>query len=173
MLEALVVKLDGTVLWTSEDPALDWAIRGTEGAFAVVVALKLRAFKYPIKVWSGPILLPNTEPVRKQICRGILDMDVEHPDPKVALFLYRMNPEILKAIGDGKNGDMIVVHAFDGRGEESGRKAFDWALSIDGAIDRTRYQTRQELAMMQCKHSDLHVPKRIRSNKLSQSESAR
>lgn len=115
MLDVQVVKLDGTALWASEDPDLLWAMRGTEGAFAVAVAFKLRCFKYPEKVWSGPILLPNTAPVRKQICKGILDMDVENPEPRVALFLYRMNPEILKAIGDGKNGDMIVVHAFDAR----------------------------------------------------------
>jgi hypothetical protein len=151
MLDIQVVKLDGTVLWASEDPDLLWAMRGTEGAFAVAVAFKLRCFKYPEKVWSGPILLPNTAPVRKQICAGILNMDRPLPEPKVALFLYRMNPEILKAIGDGKNGDMIVVHAFDARGEEIGRKEFEWALGVPGAIDRTRYQTRKELAMMQCK----------------------
>jgi hypothetical protein len=150
MLDVQVVKLDGTILWASEEPDLLWAMRGTVGAFAVAVAFKLRCFKYPVKVWSGPILLPNTAPVRKQICEGILSMDVEQLNPKVALFLYQMNPEILKAIGDGKNGNMIVVHAFDARGEDSGRKEFEWALSVSGAIDRTRYQTRKELAMMQC-----------------------
>ena len=151
LLDVQVVKIDGTVMWTSEDPDLDWAIRGTEGAFAVAVAFKLRAFKYPQKVWSGPILLPNTAPIRKQICDGILGMDGPNHEPKVALFLYRMNPEILKAIGDGKNGNMIVVHAFDARGEEAGRKAFDWALSAEGAIDRTSLLTRRELAMLQCR----------------------
>jgi hypothetical protein len=91
--------------------------------------------------------------MRKRICDGILGMDVPNPEPRVALFLYRMNPEILKAIGDGVNGNMIVVHAFDGRGEKTGREVFDWALGADGAIDRTSYQTRRELAMLQCKYS--------------------
>jgi FAD/FMN-containing dehydrogenase len=153
MFDMQVVKLDGSVLWASEEPELLWAMRGTEGAFAVAVAFKLRCFKYPERVWSGPILLPNTATVRKQICTGILNMDVDQPEPRVALFLYRMAPDILKAIGDGKNGNMIVVHAFDARGEDTGRKEFDWALSVPGAIDRTCYQTRKELAMMQCESS--------------------
>ncbi|KIW07641.1 uncharacterized protein PV09_01584 [Verruconis gallopava] len=149
LLDMQVVKLDGTVIWASEEPDLLWAMRGTEGSFAVAVAFKLRCFKYPQKVWSGPILIPNSREAQKQICTGILGMDQDHPEPKTALFLYRMNPEILKAIGDGKNGDMIVVHAFDARGEEAGREAFGWALNIPGVIDRTRYQTMKELAMMQ------------------------
>lgn len=151
MLDVQVVKMDGSVIWASEEPDLLWALRGTEGAFAIAVNFKFRARKYPQKVWSGPILLPNTAPMRKQICDGILGMDTDQPEPKVAMFLYMMNPEIIKLMGDGENGDMIVVHALDARGEESGRKEFDWALSVPGSIDRTSYQTRRELAMMQCR----------------------
>jgi FAD/FMN-containing dehydrogenase len=34
MLDAQVVKLDGSVIWASEEPDLLWALRGTAGGFA-------------------------------------------------------------------------------------------------------------------------------------------
>ena len=34
MLDAQVVKLDGTATWASVEPELLWALRGTEGSFA-------------------------------------------------------------------------------------------------------------------------------------------
>jgi len=33
MLDAQVVKLDGSVLWASEDPDLIWALRGAGASF--------------------------------------------------------------------------------------------------------------------------------------------
>ncbi|KAF2432967.1 FAD-binding domain-containing protein [Tothia fuscella] len=104
LLDIQVVKLDGTIIWASEEPDLLWAMRETEGAFAVAVNFKMRCFKYPEKVWSGPILLPNTTEACKQICTGIVGMDTRSIHPRVALFLYRMAPDILKAIGDGGVG---------------------------------------------------------------------
>lgn len=55
---------------------------------------------------------------------------------KTAFFLYVMKKEKLKFIGATE--DMLVVHAFDSRGEEKGREEFKWALDIDGAIDSSR-----------------------------------
>ncbi len=148
MLDVQVVKIDGTVLWASEELDLLGALRGTFGAFAVVVCLQTTLLQISNESLVLSLLLPNTAPVRKHICDDILSMDVGQPNPKVGLFLYQMNYEIMKAIGDGKNGNMIVVYSFDARSEESGRKEFEWALSVPGAIDRTRYQTKKELAMM-------------------------
>jgi hypothetical protein len=33
LLDAQIIKVDGSILWASEDPDLLWAIRGTQGAF--------------------------------------------------------------------------------------------------------------------------------------------
>lgn len=44
---------------------------------------------------------------------------------------------------------MLVVHAFDGLGEEHGRKAFDWALGVPGAIDRTGLKSLCQIAELQ------------------------
>ena len=36
MLDAQVVKLDGSVVWASEEPELLWALRGTGGALGSI-----------------------------------------------------------------------------------------------------------------------------------------
>ena len=55
---------------------------------------------------------------------------------KVAMFLYVMRKELLAFIGATQ--DMLVVHAFDARGEEAGREEFRWAIEMEGAVDQTK-----------------------------------
>lgn len=51
------------------------------------------------------------------------------------MLLYVVKKKLLASIGTDQ--DTLVVHAFDGNGEEHGRRAFQWALGIPGAIDQT------------------------------------
>jgi hypothetical protein len=74
-------------------------------------------------------------------------MDVGPREPKIAMFLYLMQKEIIQALG-GKD-DMLVVHAYDAVSEDHGREAFKWAFQIDGALDRTAILNSRGVADMQ------------------------
>jgi len=54
--------------------------------------------------------------------------DRKNTDPKVAMFLYVMNKELL-GFGDAPE-DFAVLHVFDALGEEHGRSedGFAWAM---------------------------------------------
>jgi hypothetical protein len=141
LLDAEVVLADGRVVWAVKDGYQDlmWAMRGTEGGFGIVTRFKfsVKPFEENGHIWAGPILLPRGRV--KEVASGIAKMcgrkDVH---PKVALFLYVMKKEALKFIKGGELEDMMVVHAYDALGEEHGRKEFEWALEMEGAIDLTR-----------------------------------
>lgn len=144
---------DGTVTWASLHPDLFWAMRGTEGGFAIATkfVFSVKHFEENGKIWAGPILLPRsqTAEVARRIARMCGREDVH---PKVAMFLYVMKKEMLKLLsgGDGAGEDMLVVHAYDGLGEEHGRREFGWALDIEGAVDMTRSNmTMKEVCAMQ------------------------
>ncbi|KAJ9602321.1 hypothetical protein H2200_013176 [Cladophialophora chaetospira] len=146
LLDAQVVKVDGTVLWASEDPDLLFALRGAYG-FAVITQFKLRARKYPHEVWGGNILIPRTQ--LNAVVRGIVATDARPPNPKVAFYLFTMRKEQL-AFMDAKE-DMLMIQAFDAHGEKHGRSAdgFKWALDCPGAIDTTEISSLSGLAKLQ------------------------
>jgi hypothetical protein len=98
-------------------------------------------------LWAGPILLPNTPSVLKRIAEGIVSMDAQPRDPKVAMFLYMMRKEVIIALG-GRDA-MVVVHAFDANGEEHGRERFKWALEMEGVMDMTEIKNLKGVADMQ------------------------
>ncbi|EXJ75968.1 uncharacterized protein A1O5_00476 [Cladophialophora psammophila CBS 110553] len=147
MLDAQVVKVDGTVLWASEDPELLWGIRATNGAFGVISRFKLRARKYQLEVWGGNILIPRTE--LRAVVRGIAAMVARPPNPKVAFYLFMMRKEQLTHMGPKE--DMLMVHAFDALGETHGRSGdgFKWALDCPGAVDTTRVVSLSGMAKLQ------------------------
>lgn len=155
LLDARVVTADGTVKWASTDPDLLWSMRGTEGGFAIATHFKFRARHFPEngKLWGGPILIPrNRVP---EAAKGIMSMiEKDKRDElgsKPAMFLYVMKAELLHFIG--ATMDMLVIHAYDGRGEAEGRKEFQWALDIDGAVDQTKGDmTIRQVAQLQGKH---------------------
>lgn len=136
MLDVQVVKLDGSVVWASSEPDLLWAMRGTETGFGIVTAFKFQARPYPENghIWAGPIFIPRDKV--PEAAKGIMSMsEAGDVDPKVSMFLYVMRKELLHLIGATQ--DVLVIHCFDGRGEEHGRKTFKWAFEIEGAIDHT------------------------------------
>ena len=153
MLDAQVVKIDGSVVWASTEPDLLWALRGTETGFGIVTSFKFQARPYPEngKIYAGPILIPRDKV--PEAAKGLMSMfDHGEVDPKVSLFLYVMRKELLHLIGATQ--DVLVVHCHDGKGEEHGRKMFKWALDIEGAIDQTTGgNTIKDIADLQGKNS--------------------
>jgi hypothetical protein len=148
MLDAQVVKLDGSVIWASEEPDLLWGLRGAGINFGVVTKFKLQAFKYPRNIWAGPILL--SQKYLPQIAKGIGGMsDRKNTDPKIGLFVYLLRKELL-GFGDAGD-DMIVLHVFDALGEEHGRseEGFAWALNLPGVIDHTEVKSLMGVSLMQ------------------------
>jgi len=141
LLDAHVITADGRAFWAADtDPDLMWSLRGTETGFAIVTHFKFRARRFPEngKLWGGPILIPRTKVA--EAAMGIVtmaEMDKEGTmSDKVAMFLYVMRKELLAFLGASQ--DMLVVHAFDARGEATGRDEFRWAIEMDGAVDQTR-----------------------------------
>ncbi|KAH8433855.1 uncharacterized protein LDX57_011492 [Aspergillus melleus] len=145
MLDAKVVKYDGSVVWASAEPELLWALRGGGGGFGVVVQVVLRVFPYPQDIWSGRILVPRER--LEQVAEGIATFLSQPLDPKVTMFLYVVKKKLLESIGT--DSDMLVIHAFDALGEAHGRMSFQWALDIPGAIDQTKINTLAGVANLQ------------------------
>ena len=89
-----------------------------------------------------------------EAAKGIMSMfDVGEVDPKVSMFLYVMRKEMLYLVGADVGQDVLVIHCYDGKGEEHGRKTFKWALDIKGAIDQTTGgMTQKSVADLQGKH---------------------
>lgn len=168
MLDAKVVKYDGSAIWASEEPELLWALRGGGGGFGgkhylyrlsllwialiatfdvVVTQVKLRVFPYPQEIWAGPILIPRDR--LQEVAEGIQGFLSGPVDPKITMFLYVVNGRLLQSIGT--DSDMLVIHAFDANGEEHGRSCFKWALDIPGAIDQSKITTLSGVAKLQGK----------------------
>lgn len=125
-------------------------MRGTEGGFAIAVRFKFSAKPFPEngKIWAGPILIPRNKV--QEMAQGVARMCARTDmHPKVALFVYVLKAEMLKSLAGGDQ-DMLVVHAYDGLGEEHGRKEFEWALKIEGAVDQTKADmTMKEVCALQ------------------------
>jgi len=147
LLDAHVVLADGSHFWAAaQDPDLLWSLRASGGGgFAIVTHFKFRARHFPQngQLWGGPILIPRTKVA--EVAKGVVSMvekdaraEEEQPSTKgkTSMFLYVMRKELLAFIGATQ--DMLVIHGFDERGTEAGRKEFKWALEMDGAIDQTK-----------------------------------
>ena len=82
-----------------------------------------------------------------RIAKAIPGFTNSNVDSKVTMFLYVLKKQLLQSISAEQ--DMLVVHAFEGLGEEHGRKAFDWVLSVPGAIDQTGLKSLRQVAELQ------------------------
>lgn len=147
MLDAEVVKMDGTVLWASEEPELLWALRGSLGGFGAVTRFKLRAFDYTQKIYSGSILVPRSS---WHLAKPGIVKCAKVPDQKkVSLYFFCMKKEALAAMGAQE--DMLILSVYDANGEAHGRgeDGFKWALDIPGAIDAdTKERNMRETAAL-------------------------
>ncbi|KAJ9635178.1 hypothetical protein H2199_008664 [Coniosporium tulheliwenetii] len=148
MLDAQVVLLDGRALWASEEPELLWALRGGGGNFGVLVAVKLKCYRYTNAVYSGSIFLPNE--ALEQISRGVSDFANRPSDPKMAMHVV-----VGDLTGSAAGGDPtklpIFLMVYDANGEAHGRseEGFKWALDIPGAVDMTSAMTLREVHDLQ------------------------
>ncbi|KAF2655312.1 cysteine desulfurase [Lophiostoma macrostomum CBS 122681] len=135
MLDAQIVLMDGTVLWASTDPDLLWALRGGGGRFGAVTAFKLKAHKYPQKVYSGYIMYPRE--ALDELAEKVSRFAKENTDPKVAMHFYCLDMVQGAFVGKPSVPGLGIL-AYDAHGEEHGRNLFRWALEVPGAIDTTK-----------------------------------
>jgi len=137
LLDVQVVKLDGSIIWASEEPDLLWALRGGGGGFAVAVAFKMRVYKSPSSIFSGQIIYPPE--ALHDIARETAAFASRCDDPKMAMHLYCLDMTAGTYTGkDPKPG--FAICAYDANGPKHGRseEGFGWALDIPGAIDMTK-----------------------------------
>jgi FAD/FMN-containing dehydrogenase len=135
MLDAEVVKLDGSVVWASSEPDLLWGHRGAYIGLGVVTRFKLRAYKYPQDIWGGSIVIPRTK--EAEVAQAISSMDHSKDVENRVFALLLPMPQV------------FVVNAFDANGEEQGRKSFGPLLEIEGAMDMTKTMDLAGFAQMQ------------------------
>ncbi|EXJ64789.1 hypothetical protein A1O7_01127 [Cladophialophora yegresii CBS 114405] len=144
LLDAQVVKMDGSVVWASSEPDLLWALRGGGGGFGMVTAYKMRVYKYPSSIFSGQIVYPPE--ALHDIARETAAFASRCSDPKMALHLYCLDMTAGTYAGkEPKPGLAFAV--FDANGPEHGRgpDGFKWALDIPGAVDLTKTMTLREV----------------------------
>ena len=137
LLDAQVVKMDGSIIWASSEPDLLWAMRGGGGCFAVVTAFKMRVYKYPSSIFSGQIVYPPE--ALHDVARETAAFAARCSDPKMALHLYCL--DMTQGTYAGKEPKPgLAIFAYDANGPEHGRsdKGFKWALDIPGAVDLTK-----------------------------------
>ncbi|KAE8419580.1 hypothetical protein BDV36DRAFT_282212 [Aspergillus pseudocaelatus] len=141
LVDAEVVKYDGTIVMAADDPSLLWALRGSGGGFgSFMTKVVLRAHYYPTDIWTGMILVPRQE--LKGIAQHIVEFISRQQHPKISFMIYSVRHRLLHTILSEYDlryisSDMIAIHVYDACGERHGREAFSWALEIPGAIDRT------------------------------------
>ncbi|KAK5230537.1 hypothetical protein LTR47_007391 [Exophiala xenobiotica] len=136
LLDAQVVRMDGSIIWASEEPDLLWALRGGGGGFAVVTAFKMRVYKYPSSIYCGQIVYPAE--ALQDVARQIAAFCSRCSDSRLALHLYCLNLSMGAYAGNEPKAG-LVIFVYDARGEEHGRSedGFKWALDIKGAMDMT------------------------------------
>ncbi|KAH8885038.1 FAD-binding domain-containing protein [Thozetella sp. PMI_491] len=140
LLNAEVVKYDGSVVMASTDPDLMWALRGSGGGFGVMTKVVLQAHPYPTDIWSGMILVPKEHV--EETARKAATFFAKPQHPKVCILMYSAKKHLLSTVLEEKDlklvtGDMMALHVYDACGEAHGRETFDWALTLPNAIDCT------------------------------------
>ncbi|KAI9375116.1 hypothetical protein BJX61DRAFT_550171 [Aspergillus egyptiacus] len=149
LLDARVIKYDGSIVWASAEPELLWALRGGGGGFGVIIQIVIRAFKYPRHIWAGPILVPREK--LDEVATGIERFVSRPVDAKVTMLLYIVKKRVLESMKADEDKNMLLLHVFDANGEEHGRSVFQWALDIPGAVDQTRVMSLVEVVGLQDK----------------------
>lgn len=144
LLDAQVVKVDGSIVWASEDPDLLWALRGGGGGFGVVVAFKMKVYKYPSSIFCGQIIYPPE--ALHDVARETAAFASRCKDPKVAMHLYCLDMSQGTYTGKGHKPG-LAIFAYDANGPEHGKseEGFKWALDIPGAIDLTKTLSHREV----------------------------
>lgn len=150
LLDAQVVKADGTAVWASSDPDLLWCIRGGGHSFGIVTAVKMKIFKYPRNIFTGRLIYPRS--ALHYIAREVAAFTRRVSDPKLCLHLYCLVAEESDAakedatVGSNKedmtkntDSGQISLWIYDAHGEEHARSAegFAWAFQVEGAVDNT------------------------------------
>ncbi|KAH0363446.1 cysteine desulfurase, partial [Aureobasidium melanogenum] len=135
-LDAQVVKLDGSIIWASEEPDLLFALRGGGHEFAIVTAFKLKVYKYSQNIYSGSIKFPRS--ALREVAKGVEEFSRRMEEwPGTAMYLY--NTDLMEGSFIGAAAQPgIAIWLFDPEGEEHGRKIFGWAFKIDGVVDETK-----------------------------------
>ncbi|EXJ89643.1 hypothetical protein A1O3_02710 [Capronia epimyces CBS 606.96] len=155
MLDAEIVKLDGSVVWASTEPDLLWGLRGGYIGLGVVTKLKLRAYKYPQNIWGGHIIVPRTTEKEREVAHAVAEIDRSGQIERRVFALLLLMP------------DAIIVNAFDALGEEHGRSTFAPVLKIKGAVDATRIMDLGGFAAMQAPAEFLKGKKQVWWNPLA------
>lgn len=125
LLDAEIVKLDGSISWASEDPDLLWGLRGGYIGLGVVTKLKLRAVKYDqTNAWGGSIIIPRNKD--QELAEAITAIDRTHYVNRRVFALLLLMP------------DCFILNAYDALSEQHFRETFALALNIEGAVDTTR-----------------------------------
>jgi hypothetical protein len=135
-LDAQVIKLDGSIIWASEEPDLLLALRGGGHEVAIVTAFRLKVYKYSQNIYSGSIKFPRS--ALHEVAKGVEGFGRRMEEwPGAAMYLY--NTDLMEGSFIGAAAQPgIAIWLFDPEGEEHGRKIFDWAFEIDGAVDETK-----------------------------------
>ncbi|KAG9593437.1 cysteine desulfurase, partial [Aureobasidium melanogenum] len=142
-LDAQVIKLDGSIIWASEEPDLLFALRGGGHEFAIVTAFKLKVYKCSQNIYSGSIKFPRS--ALQQVAKGVEGFSRRMEEwPGAAMYLY--NTDLMEGSFIGAAAQPgIAIWLFDPEGEEHGRKIFDWAFEIDGAVDETKVMSLRQV----------------------------
>ncbi|KAJ4304769.1 hypothetical protein N0V90_000297 [Kalmusia sp. IMI 367209] len=149
-IDAEVVKHDGTVIMASQEPDLLWALRGGGGGVGVMTKVFLRAHYYPTDIWSGMIIIPRRQ--GHAVVNRIEEYFASQPHPKVNMFMYIVPERLLPIYLESEeefHEDVIVLHVYDALGEKHGRMVFQWALEMEGTIDRTKVVNMRGIVDMQ------------------------
>ena len=144
LLDAQVVKMDGTVVWASSDPDLFWTLRGGGAGFGIVTAFKMRVYRYTSAIFSGQIVYPPE--ALRDVARETAAFAARCSDPKMALHLYCLDMSAGTYTGrEPKPG--LAIFAYDANGPEHGKseQGFKWAMDIPGAVDLTKTLTFREV----------------------------
>ncbi|KAI5276959.1 FAD binding domain-containing protein [Aureobasidium subglaciale] len=168
-LDAQVVKLDGSIIWASEEPDLLFALRGGGHEFAIVTAFKLKVHEFSQKIYSGSIGYPRAAlPV---VARGIEEF-ARRADgwPGTAMYLYNLDLMEGAFIGSAAQPG-IAIWLFDPEGEEHGREIFKWAFEIHGALDLTKVMNLREVNKhggepSSVVHQPRQIPRKLTNQKL-------
>ncbi|KAG9527030.1 cysteine desulfurase, partial [Aureobasidium melanogenum] len=142
-LDAQVIKLDGSIIWASEEPDLLLALRGGGHECAIVTAFKLKVYKYSQNIYSGSIKFPPS--ALHQVAKEVEGFGRRMEEwTGAAMYLY--NTDLMEGSFIGAAAQPgIAIWLFDPEGEEHGRKIFDWAFEIDGVVDETKVMSLRQI----------------------------